>query len=41
MKKKSIIKLSITAVILIALGCWINSRWNAWFVIPQKQFTVP
>lgn len=40
MKKKSIIKLSITAVILIALGCWINSRWNA-SVIPQKQFTVP
>lgn len=41
MKKKSIIKLSITAVILIALGCWINSRWNAWFGNPPEAVYSP
>lgn len=36
MKKKTLIKLSITAVILLALGFWINSRWNAWFRNPPE-----
>lgn len=36
MKKKTIIKLSVTAVIVIALGCWVNSRWNAWFGNPPE-----
>ncbi len=31
MKKKTIIRLSITLVVIVALGLWINSRWSAWF----------
>lgn len=31
MKKKTLIKLSITFIILLGLGLWINSRWSAWF----------
>lgn len=31
MKKKTLIKLSITFIILLGLGFWINSRWSAWF----------
>ena len=41
MKKKNIIKLSVTAVILIALACWINSRWNAWFGNPPEAAYSP
>lgn len=31
MKKKTIIRLSITLIVIVALGLWINSRWSAWF----------
>ena len=31
MKKKTIIRLSITLIIISGLGIWINSRWSAWF----------
>ena len=41
MKKKNIIKLSVTAIILIALACWINSRWNAWFGNPPEAAYSP
>lgn len=36
MKKRNVIKLSITVVLLIALTCWVNSRWNAWFGNPPE-----
>ena len=36
MKKRNVIKLSITVVLLIALTCWVNSRWNAWFGNPRE-----
>lgn len=31
MKKKTIIRLSITLIVIAALALWINSRWSAWF----------
>lgn len=31
MKKKTLIKLSITLIVIAGLGLWINSRWSAWF----------
>ena len=31
MKKKTIIRLSVTLIAIVALGLWINSRWSAWF----------
>lgn len=31
MKKKTVIKLSITFLIIAGLGLWVNSRWSAWF----------
>lgn len=29
MRKKNVIKLSVTALVVIALACWVHSRWNA------------
>ena len=41
MKKKTIIRLSITLIVIAALALWINSRWSAWFhneaELPRSQ----
>lgn len=41
MRTKRTIKISIAAVVVIGLGIWINSRWDAWFRNPEEQPYAP
>lgn len=41
MKRKRIIRLGITTVVIIALGIWVNSRWSAWFGNPEEPAYAP
>ena len=41
MRKKNVIKLSVTALVVIALACWVHSRWNAWFGNPPEAPYAP
>lgn len=41
MKKKTLIKLSITLIVIAGLGLWINSRWSAWFHNEEEAHTLP
>ena len=36
MTKKRIVILSVTAVVIIMLGCWVKSRMGAWFHNPEE-----
>ena len=39
MKKSTVIKISVTAVVIVGLAIWINSRWRAWFVsLPEEPY---
>lgn len=41
MKRKTVIKLSITAAIIIALSLWVNSRYSVWFGNPDEAPYAP
>ena len=41
MKKKQRITLGVSALILLVLGFWINSRWHVWFGNPEEPAYLP
>lgn len=41
MKKRRMVKLAITVVVVFVVGLWVNSRWNVWFGNPEEPAYAP